>query len=361
MRQTNTQLTEARAEVLLELSNAGGELTGIASLARRLDVDRSTAHHHVKNLEDQGMIELSPHPNGSQMELTRSGWQRIHMITGGSLPSNTVGEGKAETFELYAKRLHGVVARLTPYNSGTLPDEWRGRVQRRSDLEWVHVQRGDQDQYVAVVAGFSVQLHRKSITVHMRNPVEGWAVRDCLAELVDRIQDVADKMERATGVRFRADEVELGRQEIGIEEHHLAMLADDLPGVSLQDIWVEDPENPGQKEVIMDKSPGLPETETLGHDRAAEVAHTIEDELRQLAHDPGAVKFRHAFERLAQEQDLDPEVVVDELVDLVQDDGVDDDGETVEGRVEAEDSGGKTRDGNNDAYSYDDWNELDGL
>jgi DNA-binding MarR family transcriptional regulator len=297
-----TQITEARAETLIELAQNEGDIVGIAELARRRNVRRQTQAEQVDVLEEMGYIEADRRPNGSHIRLTHAGWKVAYSVGGTLKDPDTEG---TDQYQLYVKRLHGVVCHLTLQNQEQLPDEWRARIQRRSDLRWMSVQEDGQEFYVAAVEGFTVQLHRNSITAHLREPVEDWTVNEAVRGLVDRLKRLRERLAQTVGAAVSLRNIEIGRAECGFEEHHLAMLVDALPGVDLEDVFVEDREE-DRKEVVLDKSPGLPEIETKGDDRAQEIGHTVEDELRQYAHHPAAVKWRHEFEKLAVREGVNP-------------------------------------------------------
>lgn len=339
------EMTTERAEVLLFLQRRDGQIKGCTEIAKERGTRRQAAHKLVKKLEDSGYVEVVSSPTGNIIKLTRAGWSLVNKLGG---TDGVVDTDAVDAYELYVKRLHGVVARLQLKNKDKLPADWRASIMERSSTDWVHVEQDGRQFYSAVVDGWTVHLQRESVILYQKHPVEEWTVEASVRELQDRMMRVRDRLVDRIGVELDFRKVDIGRAEFAFEKHHLAMLVDSLPGVELKDVYVEDPEEPGRKEIVFDKSPGVPEKEVKGKDRAVEISNRVQDELRQFQ-SVEPIEKRHSWENGLVRRGIEVETALDFIEEKCREKS---------DRVEAADTVGQTHEQIADNYSYDDWNTF---
>lgn len=304
---TTPRLTKARANALIRVRDFEGSITP-PELAERGGYSVQRAHTLLGDLEQRGYVEIDRDPNGNLAKLTVSGWRAAYLITGGRKGVEAVD---GDVGEMYLKGLHGVVIRLNVKNDEFLPEDWRAQIRKRSDVVWGHLEHEGDEMWSAVIAGWTVHLRRRSVACYLRERVEGWTGQGCIRELTTRIQRVADRVREMTGAHLEIGSVEIGRMEVGVEKHHLALLLDAVPELSLDDVKIYDREEPDRVELEYDKSPGFPELELKGAERAMEIQETVEAESRHLAHHGDARQWGHGWERRMRDMGIGPETAAE--------------------------------------------------
>ena len=123
--QTDSNLSLPDYDVLNALRYAPGGRTRITALAARIGWERSRVSHHVRRLENRGLVECRParvDRRATEIALTDQGWDEITRASGGhiGLVRRLFFEGLPdELLEPLTAGLESVYANIIEH--GTLP------------------------------------------------------------------------------------------------------------------------------------------------------------------------------------------------------------------------------------------------
>lgn len=292
MQDNTINLTDNQEQVLTHLYEHGGQAVGYENAVPEAS-SRSQAYQLVQRIDDR-LLDIEDHPNGSKIILTDAGRQLAEDAT-------PQGRGSINTEE-EMERLHGLVVQVSIQGGEFLPEEWMAKLQERDEVDFV---KSDDNDFIMYRDIWVHRFHKDSITLQLRDgcSIQAGSSEDAFQHLWQKIKEAGEWVEKVIDRPLNYSRVRLGNAELAFEQHHLAMLADGLPGLKISNISVADQYL--EKDVVaMDKSPGFPELETMSGERAEEIGQTIEEELRQYVKHKDAVDFRHHFEREAQLQDM---------------------------------------------------------
>lgn len=304
-----SDLGEARIETLKIIEENGGQIIGTSRIADKRNTSKQAASQLLdkmrvesENHEGEGLVTIEKFQSGNRITLTS---------VGRKVAENTpYGEGSLDTSldsnlsELNFNRLHGITIDVGVKNSDRVPSEWWGKLQSFEDVDVLENQEND---YIVARDKWVFRCHKNSVTMQLRQgcTFESNSSADSFSEFHQSLTRAVDWLSNAVGVPFRVEHCDIKRAECAFEEDHQALLADAVPGLSLQDITVHD-KDIGQDVIEFDKSKAVPERETLSGVRSEEVARNLERENRQLALNSQAIEFRHGFESEASIQELNP-------------------------------------------------------
>jgi DNA-binding MarR family transcriptional regulator len=86
--QADSNLSLPDYDVLNALRYASGGRMWVTALAARIGWERSRVSHHVRRLQDRGLVELRPAPadrRSTEITLTDQGWDEITRASGGHI------------------------------------------------------------------------------------------------------------------------------------------------------------------------------------------------------------------------------------------------------------------------------------
>lgn len=306
-------LTSGQEESLEVLWNNGGEIITAQRVADFRDTSDKAARRLLKRIPSE-LINIEEDPQGNIYSFTDTGRTLAREMFQGSpygeedVPAYVPGQGSGNQ-----KRLHAFTVQAQIVNSRTLSDNWMGVLQEklRKDFE----ENGDsgerailKDEYNDFIVAedtWVIRFHKDSVTFQLRDgcSIYGGSSQEVVRKAHSQAREIGSWVESVADVDLQLERFLIQRSELAFEEHPLAELADDLPGVPLSRFEVVD-QDIGKTVLAMDASPGKPELESKSGEQAERVAQNIERELQEYTENPEALEFRHSFEREASIQEI---------------------------------------------------------
>lgn len=312
-------LTSAQEDALEVLWNNGGQIVTAQRLADFRDVSDKAARRLLKRIPSE-LINTEEDPQGNIYSFTDTGRtlaQEMFQASpygGGNVPTDVPGGSSGDR-----KRLHAFVVMARVMNSRKLPDDWMGVLQEklREDFEENQdsgdraILKDEYNDFIVAQDTWVIRFHKDSVTFQLRDgsSIYGGSSQEVLRKAHSQARDVGSWVESVADVDLQLERFLIQRSELAFEEHPLAELADDLPGVPLSRFEVVD-RDIGKTVLEMDASPGKPELESKSGEQAERVAQNIERELQEYTEHPEALEFRHSFEREATVQNVSPQEAV---------------------------------------------------
>jgi len=315
-------LTSAQEDCLEILWNNGGQIVTAQKLADFRDVSDKAARRLLKRIPSE-LINIKEDPQGNIYSFSDTGRtlaQEMFQASpygGGNVPTDVPEGSKGDK-----KRLHAFTVQASVQGQGRMPDKWMGALQEkvRQDFQ----ENGDsgdrailKDEYNDFIVAediWVIRFHKDSVTFQLRegSSIYGGSSSEVLRKAHSQAREIGSWVESValpSEGSLQLERFQIQRSELAFEQHPLAELADDLPGVPLSRFEVVD-RDIGKTVLEMDASPGKPELESKSGEQAERVAQNVEREMETYANHPEALKFRHSFEREASVQDINAQQAV---------------------------------------------------
>jgi len=304
-------LSSAQEDGLQVLWNNGGQIVTAQKLADFRDVSDKAARRLIKRIPSE-LINTEENPQGNIYSFTDTGRELAQEMFqgspygGGNVPTDVPAQGSGDQ-----KRLHAFTVQARVMNSMKLPDDWMAVLQEREEIDFLKAENND---YIAARDTWVIRFHKDSVTFQLRDgcSIYGGSSQEVLRKAHSQAREIGSWVESVADVDLQLERFLIQRSELAFEEHPLAELADDLPGIPLSRFEVVD-RDIGKTVLEMDASPGKPELESKSGEQAERVAQNIERELQEYSEHPEALEFRHSFEREASIQEISGQEAVHAL------------------------------------------------